>query len=317
MFSIFAGMFSTLGPNIGSAQRPRGLRLPVSIERIADIPYAGNDNSRQTLDLLLPKERDDEPLPVVVFIHGGAWMGGHKQNGLPRIAPYVASGEYAGVTVGYRLSGEAQWPSQIHDCKAAIRWVRANAEMYNLDADRIGVWGASAGGHLVAMLGTSGDVPEMDGELGPHTGVSSRVQCVVDFFGPTDFTQINAQMPTDSRLDHDAPDSPESRLIGGPVLENPDKVATANPITYVTADDPPMLLVHGTRDPLVPHHQSQLLDEALAGVDVDSTLVTVDGGGHGAGFGGDVDDAVRRFLAHHLRGVEADWEDATVKAAGR
>lgn len=292
-------------------------RVPDSVERIADVAYAGTENPRQTLDLLLPKDRGNEPLPVIVYVHGGAWMAGDKRFGLFRIVSYMDSGKYAAATVGYRLSDEAQWPCQIHDCKAAIRWIRANANKYNLDADHIGVWGESAGGHLVAMLGTSGDVTEMDGRLGSHTDVSSRVTCVVDFFGPTDFLQINEHAIPGSQLDHDAADSPESRLLGGRAQDIPEMAATANPITYVTADDPPMLLVHGTQDPLVPLHQSQLLDDALAGVKVESTLITVDGGGHGLGFGREVNEVVSRFFDHHLRGEDSEWQDKTIEAAGR
>ena len=160
------------------AQPPRqpGPRLPEGVKLVADLPYADNDNPRQQLDLLLPERpADEKPLPVVVFIHGGAWRGGDRKGGQRMVAPLVAAGDYAGASVGYRLSGEAIWPAQIHDCKAAIRWLRANAKKYNLDPDKIAVWGASAGGHLVAMLGTSGGVKELEGTLGKHTDQSSRV----------------------------------------------------------------------------------------------------------------------------------------------
>ena len=166
-------------------------RFPETIRRVMDLPYANSDNSRQTLDMVLPKEPQNETLPVIVFIHGGAWRTGDKRAGIPRIARLVATGHFAGVSVGYRLSQEAQWPAQIHDCKAAIRWIRANAEKYGLDPERIGVWGSSAGGHLVSVLGTSGEVPEMDGQLGQSPELSSRVTCVVDFFGPTNFFLMN------------------------------------------------------------------------------------------------------------------------------
>ena len=130
------------------------MQLPDTVKVEKDIPYAGTKNPAQTLDLLLPKTpKGDKPLPVVVNIHGGAFKMGDKAMGLGEIVPLVAGGDYAGVTINYRLSGEALWPAQIHDCKAAIRWVRANAAKYHLDPDRIGVIGGSAGGHLVAMLG--------------------------------------------------------------------------------------------------------------------------------------------------------------------
>ena len=226
----------------------RGAPEGVTVRR--DIPYAGTDNPRQKLDLILPaRPATDKPLPVIAWIHGGAWRAGSKAGGLGRVARYVATGRYAGASIGYRLTGEKIWPAQIHDCKAAVRWIRANAKKHNLDADRIAVWGSSAGGHLVAMLGTSGDVKDLDGETGAHKGVSSRVACVLDWFGPTDFAQMDAHAVKGARMVHDDARSPESILVGGPVQENKDKVAHANPITYVTKDDPPFLRAAGRRPP--------------------------------------------------------------------
>ena len=207
----------TAGLAARQADRPRGAqrRLPENVALHADIPYAGTDNPRQKLDLLLPKQRKtDRPLPVIAFVHGGAWLAGDKRSAHGRLARYVQGGEFAGISIGYRLSQEAIWPAQIHDCKAAIRWIRANAKTHGLDADRIAVWGASAGGHLVAVLGVSGGVEPLEGRLGPHTDRSSRVRCVVDYFGPTDFLKMSA-FPT--RMDHDGADSPESRLVGGAI----------------------------------------------------------------------------------------------------
>lgn len=312
-FAIFICLFSTFHAR---AQNNRGQQqqLPESIELLPNLPYAGTDNPRQMLDLLLPRNRSDGPLPVVVFIHGGAWRNGQKEGGRRRVAPFVASGNFAGATINYRLSGEAIWPNQIHDCKAAIRWIRANAKKYNLDPDRIGVWGTSAGGHLVSMLGTSGDVASMDGTIGPHTDFSSRVACVADFYGPTDFLTMNKTAPPGARLDHDAPNSPESQLIGGPIQENPDKVAKANPITYISSDDPPFLIVHGTLDPTVSHNQSELLHTAFKKARVDTTMISVEGGGHGRGFGPKANEFVEAFFEHHLRGNTTSWEDKSYKA---
>jgi acetyl esterase/lipase len=286
--------------------------IPDTVKLIADIPYAGTDNPAQTLDLVLPVKRADDPLPVVVYVHGGAWLAVDKSFGLPPVIPYAASGKYAGVSIGYRLSGEATWPAQIHDCKAAIRWIRANAAKYGLDADRIGVWGDSAGGHLVAMLGTSGDVPAIDGRLGPHADVSSRVVCVVDYFGPTDLLRMVQAAPPESV--HDEPNWPETRLIGGPIRENLEKAATASPLTYVSADDPPFLIIHGTTDPTVPFNQSELLHDALTNAGVVNTLVAVEGAGHGSGFPAEVGDLARRFFDDHLRGQKTEWKDQTIQA---
>jgi acetyl esterase/lipase len=305
--------------NLATAQSQRSPgklppRFADSVELHADLPYADTDNPRQRLDLLVPKAKSDKPLPVVAFVHGGAWQAGDKQQGRQQVLPLVASGEYAVVSLGYRLSDEAQWPSQIHDCKAAIRWIKANAEKYNLDPDKIGVWGPSAGGHLVAVLGTSAGVEAMDGELGPHTDQSTDVACVVDYFGPTDFLAMSKPSKTGAALDHNASMSPESRLIGGAIQENKEKVAAANPITYVTSNDPPFLIVHGSADPVVPFNQSQLLRDALSGANVTNTLITVEGGGHGQGFPPKTLEITRRFFDHHLRGEESEWQDETVEA---
>ena len=135
-------------------------REPIMFE--LDIPYADTANPRHRLDLYLPKNRKSDKLPVIVFFHGGGWMQGDKAYGAGVLMPFLRAGQYAGVSVGYRLSGEAQWPAQIYDCKAAIRWLRENAPKYGLDAGHIGVWGSSAGGHLALLLGVSGDVPELE-----------------------------------------------------------------------------------------------------------------------------------------------------------
>jgi acetyl esterase/lipase len=153
--------------------------------------------------------------------------------------------------------------------KAAVRWLRANAETYRLDPNRFAAWGLSAGGHLVAMLGTAGDVAEF--EVGENLEVSSRVQAVVDYFGPTDFLQMDVHRLPDG-LVHDAPDSPESKLVGGPIQEHKSRVARANPITYVSKDDSPFLIIHGDKDSLVPYHQSVLLNDALEEADVPVTF---------------------------------------------
>lgn len=229
----------------------------------------------------------------MVWIHGGAWLGGSKER--PPALRFVAKG-YAVASVNYRLSQHAIFPAQIEDCKAAIRWLRANAAKHGYDPNRIGVWGSSAGGHLVALLGTTSGVKEFD--VGPNAGVSSRVQAVCDFFGPTDFTKMSSFPST---MHHDAPDSPEAKLIGGPVQENKDKARRANPITYVTKDDPPFLIVHGDKDPLVPHNQSELLLDALKKAGLEATLYTVQGGGHGGFKDPQVDVLVTQFFERHLR----------------
>ena len=295
-----------------SGQQPStGNRLPEGIRAQLDIPYADNNNPRQRLDLYLPtKPAGEGPLPIVVWIHGGAWRAGDKKGGLRNVADLVAGGEYAGASIGYRLTGETVWPTQIHDCKAAIRWIRANAEKHNIDPQRIGVWGSSAGGHLVAMLGTSGGVAELEGNLGRHTETAGNVQCVVDYYGPSDIVAMG-QYP--SNMDHDAPNSPESILVGGPVQETKHVARAASTTTYVTANDPPFLIVHGDNDMTVPYNQSQRLHAALKTAGVDTTFITVTGGGHGRFNSSELLRRVKLFFDEHLRGQDATIPDTAIK----
>lgn len=262
--------------SVAQAQRPSA-RLPEGTKVWRDLEYVKGGHERQRLDLYAP-EKANGPTPVIVWVHGGAWMGGGKDAGGPAI-PFVAEG-YAVASINYQLSQHAVFPAQIEDCKAAIRWLRTNAKVYNLDSERIGVWGASAGGHLVALLGTSGGVKDLEGQ-GDHADVSSRVQAVVDFFGPTDFLQMDAHAVPGATLKHDPASSPESKLIGGAIQENPEKVGRANPIRYVTKETSPFLIVHGEQDPVVPIHQSQLLFEALKQAKGDVTFYKIAGAGHG------------------------------------
>ena len=275
--------------------------MPDTIRVEKDIAYAGSQNPRQTLDLYLPKKpSNDQPLPVIVNIHGGAFRMGDKGMGVSEIASLVASGDYAGVSINYRLSNEAIWPAQIHDCKAAIRWVRANAARYQLNPDKIGVIGASAGGALVAMLGTSGGVAELEGTIGAHVGVSSDVQCVVDQFGPVELLTM-AEYQSGGKTANDAT-SPESQLIGGPVQENKDKARAASATTYASNEDPPTLIFHGTADPLVPFKQSERLYGALKKAGVETYFVPVKGAGHGGFRSPEVPKRIRSFLDAQLRG---------------
>lgn len=295
----------------GPLPREQLAREPIELQ--LDVPYAGTDHPRQRLDLYLPKPRPAGALPVIVFLHGGGWMGGNKDDGAARLVPFVRSGRYAGVSVGYRLTRDATWPAQIHDVKAAVRWVRANAERVGLDPDRIAVWGRSAGGHLALMLGTSGDVAALAGDLGPHRGTSSRVAGVANFFGPT---ELLAEIGQPSDLDRTRADAPEALLIGGPLLEHSDTARAASPVTYVTPDDPPVLTVHGTDDRTVPYDQAVRIDAALRKAGVPSTLVTIEGGGHGD-FGSAADDRLEVFFAKLLLGASAEVSTEAIDWRGR
>jgi len=240
------------------------------------------------LDLYLP-EKTDKPLPLIIWIHGGAWKAGSKDGRSPAL-PFLHDG-YAVAHVGYRLSQEAVFPAQINDCKAAVRWLRANAKKYNLDPNRFVAWGASAGGHLAALVGTSGDVKELEGTVN-DLKESSRVQGAIDWFGPADLPRMGE---AESDVRHNAPDSPESKLIGGPILENQDKAVKASPVTYASKDDPPFLVMHGDHDREVPFQQSELLVAALKKAGVDVTFIPMKGAGHGFG-GAQAMEPVREFL---------------------
>ena len=280
------------------------------------LDYAGEGNPRQVVALVLPEGHDpqtDEPLPVVVFVHGGAWLGGDYRQGMPFARPLTGSGDYAFASVGYRLTGEATWPAQIHDVKAAIRQIRGVADQYGLDPNRIAAIGPSAGGHLVAMLGTTGDDETLEGDLGEFDDLSSAVACVVDEFGPADLLTMGTS-PSD--MDHNGPNSPESRLVGGPVQEVADVSRSASPTEHVDAADPPFLIIHGTEDPLVPYTQSVLLNDKLRAAGVETSLLTVEGGGHGGFRNREINDTIKRFLDKHLLGRDATFEDRTIPNEG-
>lgn len=283
---------------MAAGQAPPGMRV------VKNLVYAKPAGKDLLLDLYLP-ESGARPLPVVVWIYGGAWRAGSKDDGQARGTLWLTQHGYAVAAFNYRLSQEAKFPAQIQDAKAAVRWLRRHAGEYGLDGQRMAAWGASAGAHLAALLGVSAGVEELEGpEHDPQ--VSTRVQAVIDFFGPTDFVQMDAHaLP--GGMKHDPAESPESQLIGGPIQENREKVARANPVTYVSADDAPFLILHGERDPLVPVHQSELLFEALRKAGVPVTFHKIAGAGHG---GAEFQSAVARaivlaFLEERLKAQPA------------
>ncbi len=272
-----------------------------------DIGYADTDQPRQRLDIYLPRQpRSDQPLPLIVFIHGGGWRQGDKQTGSRFAAEVAADGRYAVASIGYRLTGDAPWPAQIHDCKAAIRWLRAHAGEYGFDPEKIGVTGASAGGHLAAMLGTSAGSEELEGTLGNYVGISSRVACVVNQYGPANLLTMGGM--------HNRPDSPEAALLGGPVPDHKEAARAASPISYVTADDPPVMCIHGTADGIVPFAQSKELQAAIEKSGRKCILITVTGGGHGNFRNPAVPDRLRRFFDHHLHGEPSTLADEELAA---
>lgn len=254
-----------------------------------DINYAGDTTLSHRMDIYLPKEVKDT-YPVIILIYGSAFFGNDmKDIAFQTLGTPLLNAGFAVVAINHRSSREAVFPAQIHDVKAAIRYIRGNAEQYQIDPAFVGITGYSSGGHLSAFAGTSGNNPDhqvgdvemnLEGSVGRFTDQSSSVDAVVDWFGPTNFLVMDS---CGSTMTHDAPDSPESVLIGGPIQENHTKVALANPITYVDGDDPPFLIFHGDKDPLVPHCQSEMLYESLQKNGVQSKLVIIPDAGHGQG----------------------------------
>lgn len=255
---------------------------------------------RHRLDIYLPAGIE-APAPAVVYIHGGGWRVGDKADAALH-APALLERGIVVVGINYRFSQNDTFPAQIHDCKAAIRFLRAGASTYMIDPDRIGVFGKSAGGHLAALLGTSGDVAELEGDVGGNLDCSSRVQAVADHFGQTDLFAMGQYNPN--------PDSVESLLIGHPIMDiiehmdDPEYAAlvalveSAGSATHVTGDDPPFLIAHGTADTTVPPDQSTALHDSLLAESVEAALRLVDGEGHG--LPPVEDEAVYDWLADHL-----------------
>lgn len=278
------------------------------------------------LDLYIPSA-GSPPYPTVVWIHGGGWSGGSR---FPAgHAQQLLSAGFAVASVDYRLTSQAgqyggapvTFPAQIHDVKGAVRWLRANASQYRLDRSRFACWGSSAGGHLSALLGMSGGADEIEGLTGGNAAFTSRVMACIDYFGPIDILMMNPDVttPPGSNIDHDAPGSPESRLVGwddpgqgiGDIRANlsnpnapyPQLVAMCNltnPTTFVGEDDPPAFIAHGDSDTSVPLHQSTRLHDALTAAGIPHEYLEVAGAGHG-NLGTATDNAAVQFLIENVR----------------
>jgi acetyl esterase/lipase len=231
------------------------MRLPLNVRQIRDIAYASLSFA-QKLDIYLPN--NGEALkPVIVSIHGGAFMEGDKADSqvLPMLEGLRQG--YAVVSVNYRMSGEAKFPALVQDVKAAIRWIRANANQYRFDSQKIAAWGGSAGGYLATMLGVTGEIGEFDDPKLGNPDQSSNVQAVVTWFAPTDFLKMDEQLiarhlrPSPGN-EHNGPSSPESLLLGEQIIKIPELGKIANPEIYIGANVPPFLIQHGTCDDIVP-----------------------------------------------------------------
>ncbi|WP_175414921.1 alpha/beta hydrolase [Nibricoccus aquaticus] len=279
---------------------------------IRGLVYARVDELELKLDLHLPVKRDGPPLPVVLWFHAGGMMEGGR--GFCPIANLAKEG-FAVASVSYRLSGQAKFPAQIEDSKAAVRWLRAHAEEYHFDAAHIGACGESAGGMLASLLGVTGDMPHLEGSVGGNLEFSSRVQAVVGLCVPTDLTEMLtkrsersfwAKLFTTGNFKEAkftfARAYVMKKLFGGPLPEHADLVRMASAVTHVSTDDPPFLLFHGRKDPLVPLVQGQGLQRALSQAGVESRLIVVETSVHGFGrFPPEMMAETRAFFNRHLR----------------
>jgi len=273
---------------------PQVKGLPAGTQQFVNLAYVEKGHERHKLDLFIPQSA--KPTPLIVWIHGGGWVGGSK-NSAPSAKEFLEAG-YAVASINYRFSNHAVYPAQIFDSKAAVRFLRANAKKYNIDPDHIGVWGASAGGHLVSLLGTTSDIKELEGDLG-NLNVSSRVQAVVDVFGPADFMKYAEHSGSNSVF---GANSLLSKLLGGPIPDNKELAKMASPALYCTKDDAPFLILQGDKDLLVPHQQSREFHDALKKAGVESTLIIVPGAGHDARvFGSGNREKVGEFFAKYLK----------------
>ncbi len=257
------------------------VKLPAGVKMVRDIAYIPDGDEAQRLDLYLPEKTPEQPLPMIVHIHGGGWMGGSK---FP--SPFVSMVKrgYVVASVEYRFSQKAKFPAQIQDCQAAIRWLRANRDEYHIDPGHVGVVGGSAGGHLSALVATSGGKKAF-APIGGNDDQSDRVQCVCNIYGPANFTTVMQHAEEDENIRNifkfNTPSDPYSELIGVSLVDNKEKTDAVSPIHYVSKDNPPMLILHGTHDALVPYAQSVELQAALKAKGVGVWLQTIPGAGHG------------------------------------
>jgi acetyl esterase/lipase len=252
-------------------QNPRLRGLEVT----RDIAYANTGNDSHTLDLYR-KEGDDDISPLIIFIHGGGWRNGSKQPPREPLLQLAREG-YSCASIEYRLTNEAKWPAQLHDCKATVRFLRANAEKFGFDPNKIGVWGTSAGGHLAAMLGLTGTRKDLEGDLG-NAEFSSAVQAVVNCYGPADLQKqvLDRILKDDRRFKGNDPERALFEDIQSPF----DVLRNASPIYFVAPDQPPFLMIHGDQDPLVPLDQSEMLLKRLKAAGNEASLIVQKGAGH-------------------------------------
>lgn len=292
----------TLSAPLAPAQ-PAVPRPKPGVALTNDVVYETIADQKLMLDIAVPA--GDGPFPLVICLHGGAWKAGSRKdlsrgvlwadfgNGRGGLIESLAAEGYAAASVSYRLAPQSKFPAQIQDAKTAVRFLKANAEKYKLDPGRVGVVGFSAGGHLAALMGTATAEPKF--ETAQYSGYSSKVNCVVDFFGPADLT-LYTETPGIEK-------SFMVPLLGAASDEHMDLYKDASPVTYAGKDSVPFLILHGTTDFIVPMIHSKRLHAKLLQAGVESELVPVRFKGHGW-FGAEARDSYARtlkFLDRHLK----------------
>lgn len=255
-----------------------------------DLNYASDSMAYHNLDIYLP-EVDKPSYPAIIVIYGSAWFANNlKGSDLKTLGKALLDSGFAVVMPNHRSSMDAKFPAQIHDIKAAIRFIRANADQYHIDTSFVGITGSSSGGNMAAMAGTSRNVNQftlgnitldIEGDIGSYTNYSSSVDAVVDWFGPTNMLVMDSCATTN--FIHNDAKSPASLYIGGPIQENKEKCLLASPTTYIDSGDPPFLIIHGDKDPVVPFCQSEILFNELQKAKVPSQFIPVPDGQHGPG----------------------------------
>lgn len=289
-FLLILSLATLLATNAFSAPKKKKLVIPDHVEVHKDILYSKAGEHELLLDIYMPKGVESPPL--VIWVHGGGWKNGSKNKikGL-----WLTNEGYAMASISYRLTHQGQWPDQINDCRAAVRFLRNQASKYGYNGDKIAAWGSSAGGHLVALMGTL-DTPADE-------STSSKVQAVIDWYGPTDLLSMPYNNVSETRTTEQVSNSNGAKLLGATVREVPDLAKQASAYYQVSKDDSPFLIMHGSADPGVPLIQSEILHQKLKEVGAQSQLVVVEGGGHGGPLfqTQEVKDTVRDFLDRTLR----------------
>lgn len=253
---------------------PSLLKSATTYSKADNLPY-DDASPNQVIDLYVPNN-GSVTRPLIIWVHGGGWLGGDENSGVLPIDTGMWKRGFAVASVRYRLSQEATWPAQLVDVKAAIRYLRAHAPVYGIYQTKFGIWGASAGGHLAAMCAATNGVAKFD--VGSYSHTSSAVTVCNDHFGPTNLTSY---VTTPGYTQYAAPTEFVSKLLGAPVLDNPDLAADASPVHWVSPTSAPALIWHGTADPIVPIQQSRELKAAYVANGVPVVLIEKAGAGHG------------------------------------